>query len=73
MRERDVMTAIVISKVDVLGLRMGHSVVMRLATMIMCRQIVDRLIDNAIVARNLQRSSLRFSEDDLPLCLSRFT
>ena len=73
MRERDVMTAIVISKVDVLGLRMGHSVVMRLATMIMCRQIVDRLIDNAIVARNLQWSSLRFSEDDLPLCLSRFT
>ena len=53
MRERDVMAAIVITKVDVLSLRVWHSVVVRLAMRVMCRQFVDWLIDCAVVTWNL--------------------
>ena len=73
VREWDVMTTIIITKVDMFGLRVWHSVVVRLAILIMCRQIVYRLIDYAVVTWNLQWLSLGFSEDDLPLWLSRYT
>ena len=67
VREWDVMATIIITKVDMFGLRVWHSVVVRLAILIMCRQIVNRLIDYAVVTWNLQWLSLGFSEDDLPL------
>ena len=67
MREWDVMTTIIITKVDMFVLRVWHSVVVRLSILIMCRQIVYRLINYAVVTRNLQWLSLGFFEDDLPL------
>ena len=67
------MAAIVITKVDVLSLRVWHSVVVRLAMRVMCRQFVDRLIDCAVVTWNLQRSSLGLFEDHLPLGRGRLT
>ena len=73
MGERDVMATIVITKVDMFVPRVWHSVVVSLTMRVMCRQFVDWLIDSAVVTWNLQRSSLGFGKDDLPLGFSGLT
>ena len=73
VREWDIMAAIVITKVDMFSFRVRHSVVVRLAMLIMRWQIVERLIDDTVAAWHLQRLSPGFCEYDLSLLLSRYT
>ena len=67
VRERDVMASIVISKVDMFVLRVRHSVIVRLAIGIKLRQIIQGLMDNAVLARKLHLLCFRFLKDDLLL------
>ena len=53
MREWDIMAAIVITKVDMFSFRVRHSVVVRLAMLIMRWQIIERLIDDTVAAWHL--------------------
>ena len=53
VREWDIMAAIVITKVDMFSFRVRHSVVVRLAMLIMRWQIIERLIDDTVAAWHL--------------------
>ena len=73
VREGDIMATIVIAKVDVFVFRVWHAVILRLATLIKLRQIVQGLMDNFVDTWKYHLLSSRFFKDDLPLFFERNT